>query len=205
MPSYDDDEAYADEPRRSRRGFDREDEPRRRPKKQGGLGVTGILLIVGGVLAFACLIGVGIAVTLIYMGARVAAKAVDEIQKDMNAGMIAQVAPGTGKVILTSQGRLMPNDPVKDFKHHKSFTIRLEKDKTYVIDMESNEMDCFLRLYHPKGFMAASDDDGGDFQNARIRYRADETGNYEISASVFGGNPQIGGAAFVLTVREEKD
>jgi hypothetical protein len=203
MPT--DDDAYAEEPRRSRRSSDRDDVPRRHPKKKGGLGTGGILLIVGGVLAFVCLIGIVVSAALVYMGATVAAKAVEDIQKDMNAGMVAPVAPGTGKVILNSQGRLMPNDPVKDFMHHKSFTIRLEKGKTYVIDMVSNEMDSFLRLYHPKGFMVASDDDGGDFQNARIRFRADESGNYEISASVFGGNPRLGGGAFALTVREEKD
>jgi hypothetical protein len=197
-----DDDAYADEPRRSRRSVDRDDEPRRRSNKKGGLGTGGILLIVGGVLAFVCLIGIVVSIALVYMGVTVAAKAVDEIQKDLNARM---VAPGTGKVILSRQGRLMPNDPVKDGMRHKSFTIRLEKGKTYVIDMESNEMDSFLRLYDPKGLMVANDDDGGDFQNARIRYRADETGDHEISASVFQDNLRLGGAAFVLTVREEKD
>jgi hypothetical protein len=198
MPIHDDD-AYADEPRRSRRSFDRDDEPRRRREKKGGLGAGGILLIVGGVLAFVCLIGIVVSGVLVYFGA----KAVDDIQKNMNA---AVVAPGTGKVIFSNQGRLMPNDPVKDFMRHKPFTIRLEKGKTYVFDLESNEMDSFLRLYDPKGLMVASDDDGGDIQNARIRYTAEETGNYEISASVFGGNlHQLGGAGFVLTVREEKD
>jgi hypothetical protein len=143
-----DDHAYDDEPRRSRRSRERDAEPRRRPEKKGGLGTGGILLIVGGVLAFACLIGIVVTVALVYLGATVAVKAVDDIQKNINAGM---VAPGTGKVILTSQGRLMPNDPVKDLMRHKPFTIRLEKGKTYVIDLESNEMDSFLRLYDPTG------------------------------------------------------
>jgi hypothetical protein len=196
--AYDDD-AYDDEPRRSRRSAERDAEPRRRRKKTGGLGTGGILLIVGGVLASACLIGIVVTAAVVYVGA----KAIDDVQKNMNAAI---VAPGTGKIILRSQGRLMPNDPVKDLMRHKPFTIRLEKGKTYVIDMESNEMDSFLRLYDPKGRMVASDDDGGDFQNARIRFRADETGNHEISASVFGGNlGQPAGAGFVLTVREEKD
>jgi hypothetical protein len=143
-----DDHAYDDEPRRSRRSRERDAEPRRRPEKKGGLGTGGILLIVGGVLAFACLIGIVVTVALVSLGATVAVKAVDDIQKNINAGM---VAPGTGKVILTSQGRLMPNDPVKDLMRHKPFTIRLEKGKTYVIDLESNEMDSFLRLYDPTG------------------------------------------------------
>jgi hypothetical protein len=204
MPINDnDDDAYADEPRRSRRSSERDAEPRRRREKKGGLGAGGILLIVGGVLAFACLIGIVVTVVLAYVGATVAVRAVDDIQKNMNVGM---VAPGTGKIILTSQGRLMPNDPVKDLMRHKPFAIRLEKGKTYVIDLESNEMDSFLRLYDPKGRMVATDDDGGAIQNARIRHTADVTGNYEISASVFGGDlRQLGGAGFVLTVREEKD
>ena len=96
-------------------------------------------------------------------------------------------------------------DPIKDGMNHKSFTIHLEKGKTYVIDLESDEMDSFLRLYDPRGVIVANNDDGGGFLNARIRYQADETGNHEISASALDGPPPRGGAAFVLTVREEKD
>jgi predicted Zn finger-like uncharacterized protein len=110
--------------------------------------------------------------------------------------------PGGGKVVLNQQARLTPNDPIRDGKSHKPFNIRFEQGRTYVIDMQSVEMDSYLRLYDPNGIMVAQDDDGGGYPNARIVYRANQAGNFTIAATYFGGvRPE--GATFLLTVREQ--
>jgi hypothetical protein len=120
--------------------------------------------------------------------------------KDFGNGLKGGIP--AGKIILNQAGRLMPNDPVKEFKPHKAHTVRLEQGKTYVIDMVSTEMDSYLRLYNPAGVKIAEDDDGGGFPNARIRIMATQAGSYQIDATVFGG-VGVNGASYVLTVREE--
>jgi hypothetical protein len=119
------------------------------------------------------------------------------------------VAPGNGKIILNQQGRLSPNDAKLGEKPVKTFTIRLEQNREYVIDMMSDEnaggVDSFLRLKDAFGKLVKSDDDSGggpNGHNARIRYRAPQTGNYTIEATCFSFVPQDGGI-FFLTVRDE--
>jgi hypothetical protein len=129
----------------------------------------------------------------------------DVFNKDFPNGAFGEVPPGKGPVILSQQGRLLPTDPQRDGKPHKSFGLRMVQNKTYVIDMVAtaeDRFDPFLRLYDPLGKMVAWDDDGGGYPNARIRYTAGQTGNYEIAATCFGF-PRQGGGAFMLTVREE--
>jgi hypothetical protein len=98
----------------------------------------------------------------------------------------------------------MPNDPIRENRPHKPFTVQLVKGKTYVIDLQSNEMDSYLFLYDPNGIRVAEDDDsGGGFTglDSRIHYTPNQTGNFVVSASVLGG-VNGGGANFTLTVRE---
>ncbi len=80
-------------------------------------------------------------------------------------------------------------------------TVRLEKGKTYVIDLQSTEMDSYLFLYGPTGTKLAEDDDSGGALNSRIVFTPAETADYTASASTFGVAPP-GGASYVLTVRE---
>ncbi len=50
--------------------------------------------------------------------------------KDFREG---QVKGGRGRLMLDQQGRLMPDDPVRDFKQHKAYQVRLEQGRTYVL------------------------------------------------------------------------
>jgi hypothetical protein len=177
---------------RARDDDDRDDRPRR-PAKKKGMSIGMILLIIfGSLAAVGCVVCTGVGVVG-YFGFIKAKEAIEDM---------APVKPGKGKIILTQQGRLTNNDQQKDFKPHRPFQVRLEQGVTYVIDMQSGEMDSFLKLYDPKGQLVAQDDDGGGFPHARIRYTCNAAGNYTVSATCFGGGVPANGAAFSLTVRE---
>jgi hypothetical protein len=89
------------------------------------------------------------------------------------------------------------NDP-KLTQPAKKFTIKLHKDKTYIIDLVSKDFDAFLRLLDKNGKEVAEDDDGGGDLNARIIYSPTETADHEIVAATLDG--QLG--KFNLKVRE---
>src|SRR5205823_789750 len=67
------------------------------------------------------------------------------------------------------------------------------------IDMISTEIDSYLRLENPAGQQVAADDDSGGFLNARIIYRASETGDFKIVCTSFKGG-ELG--KFTLIVRD---
>jgi hypothetical protein len=202
-------------PRRKRDWGDEEEERPHLGKRRDAAGIGTTLLTVAGVGALCCLVcgGVGsVGWLLTFRAARMEAVQAERAAMDARAqvmvgeavkdGPAGPVAPGVGKIIFERQGQLMPNDPIRDGKPHKAFTIELEEGRTYVIDMVSTETDAYLNLYDPAGVLVAKDDDGGGNQNARIRYRAAETGEHVIAATVFNAVPP-GGARFKLTVREE--
>ncbi len=83
-------------------------------------------------------------------------------------------------------------------KRAKEYPVRLQQGNTYVIDMRSTEIDSYLVLKDAKGNEEASDDDGGGYPNARIRYACKKTGDYTIVATTFRGG--VGG--FDLTALE---
>jgi hypothetical protein len=66
--------------------------------------------------------------------------------------------------------------------------------------MMSKDLDAYLRLENPKGNQVAEDDDGGDGPNARIIYKAEETGDYKIIATTFAGGAT---GKFHLTARDK--
>jgi predicted Zn finger-like uncharacterized protein len=196
------DDGYRESTSRSKRPRDDDDydeAPRRKPKKKAGMSAGTILAIIGGVLAFTCLICGGGGAIAVYWGVGKAGEVIDDINMNMNAGMIP---PGRGPVLLSQRGRLMPNDPFRENKPHKPFTVQLVKGKTYVIDLQSREMDSYLFLYDPNGIRVAEDDDSGGNLDSRIQFTPNQTGNYVVSASVlFAVGPA--GANFTLTVREQ--
>jgi hypothetical protein len=173
-----------------------DDSPRSRPRRKQGMSTATILLIIGGsVLALFVLCG-GVTAVIVYAAYVAVDRAVEEAK--VNMGIIP---PGKGKIILSQQGQIGFNDPVRDGKRHKAFQVPLEKGKTYVIDMVSDQMDSYLVLYDPAGRRVAEDDDSAGFLNARIRYTPTDAGNYTVAATSLGGQ-EIG--PFTLTVREDK-
>jgi hypothetical protein len=80
----------------------------------------------------------------------------------------------------------------------KKYTVKLHKDKTYVIDLISADFDAYLRLLDKKGKQLAEDDDGGGDLNSRIIHSASGTGDHQIVATSLDG--QVG--KFTLKVRE---
>jgi hypothetical protein len=90
-------------------------------------------------------------------------------------------------------------DAVQTHSAAKTYSIKLSKGKTYLIDMISKEVDPFLRLEDSTGKELAKDDDGGGGRNARIQFECPEDGEYRIFATTYFGG--IGG--FALTVKEK--
>jgi hypothetical protein len=80
----------------------------------------------------------------------------------------------------------------------KVYPVKLQKDKTYLIDLVSQDFDAYLRLLDKKGNQLAEDDDAGGNLNARIIHSIDADGDYQIVATSFDG--AVG--KFSLKVRE---
>jgi hypothetical protein len=154
-----------------------------------GLGIGGIIAAIFGLT---CIFGVSLTFGVVEYG----------VNQPHAIAQNGGALPAGGLVLLNKQGRLMPNDPQKEFKPHKPFTVRLAQGKTYVIDLQSREMDSYLFLYDHNGIRVAEDDDSGGNLDARIRFTPNRTGNYLVSASVLGGVGPAG-ANFTLTVREQ--
>lgn len=94
-----------------------------------------------------------------------------------------------GKTILSESGILAGNDQVdgKTKGRMKVHLLPLEAGKEYVISLNSNAFDAYLRLLNPMGAVVAEDDDSGGNLNARITYRAAQTGQFRIIATSFDG------------------
>jgi hypothetical protein len=85
-----------------------------------------------------------------------------------------------------------------------AYNVKLVAGKTYVIDMISpnqKALDPYLVLFDPSGKKIAEDDDGGDGLNARIIYRAENTGTYRIVCTSF---ERSGAGPYTFSVREKK-
>lgn len=116
----------------------------------------------------------------------------------------------TGKALAVDKngikidGQLANSDPIDDVrpaKNYKVYSIQVEKDKTYVIDLESEAFDAWLRLLDSKFRQLAEDDDSGGNLNSRIEFRAEADGVHHIIATTLNGN--VG--AFTLRVARKGD
>jgi predicted Zn finger-like uncharacterized protein len=119
--------------------------------------------------------------------------------KDLAKKIGNSPSPVAGTVVFNQQAFLSPKDPQMQGKPYKAFLVTLEQGKTYVIDMQSKELDSYLRLYDPANAQVAKDDDSGGGLNARITYTAKQAGAYQIHTTVGIGMPPTGGN-FTLTV-----
>lgn len=112
------------------------------------------------------------------------------------------VGSGSEKIVLQANSQLTQQDPVDKVRqgsHCKTYTLKLESGKNYVIDLESNQFDSYLRLEDAAGANLAQDDDGGSGLNSRINFRPTQTGMYRVIATTLGQG-SVGN--FSLTVRQ---
>ena len=65
------------------------------------------------------------------------------------------------------------------------WTFSFSADERIVANMESDDVDSYLRVSRDDGTEIASDDDGGSGVNARLEFRVPVTGQYKIRASAF--------------------
>jgi predicted Zn finger-like uncharacterized protein len=165
----DDDE---DDRRRSRRrsGSRQKRAPRR---KQGSSMMAIVLILVGvGALLLVCC-GVGGVVAVVKLRDPVGA-----------AGANTRVVLGPDGT-FRHENRLSHFDRMKDGKRFRTYTMKMEAGKTYQFDMVSNDLDSFLFILDDTGAVAAWDDDGGGFPNARIVFRPQRTGEFTIETTSF--------------------
>jgi len=90
-------------------------------------------------------------------------------------------------------------DTVRKQSLCKIFAVKLEKGKTYQIDMVSTMFDAYLRLEDANGKELAKDDDSGGDLNARILFDCPKEGVYRIIATTFIG----GSGEFTLSVKRQ--
>lgn len=104
---------------------------------------------------------------------------------------------------LDVKGQLQDNDANDPTRNQpcKIYMVKLQKGKTYVIDMASVDFDTYLRLENTKGDQVAEDDDSGGGINgldAQIVYTPEKDDAFKIVATRFAE----GTGNFTLTVRE---
>jgi hypothetical protein len=112
--------------------------------------------------------------------------------------------PGGPVLVLTDKehridGRLANNSPQVMDKPAQVHTVKMTANKTYIVDLESNDFDAYLRILDAGGKQLAEDDDSGDGLNARIRFTAPRDGNYQIVATRYGS----GQGNYLLKIRTE--
>ncbi len=121
------------------------------------------------------------------------------VQKDKQEEPKTTDKPAAFKPIDINN-ELNANDPNDEKLNNpaKKYTVKLSKDKTYIIDLVSGDFDAYLRLLDKAGKQLAEDDDGGGDLNARIIHSIDKDGDYQVVVTSFDG--QVG--KFNLKVRE---
>ncbi len=139
---------------------------------------------------------------------------VRDLLADLKSGKLAPGKTDIGKVepkvknpnqVLRVDGKLTDKDlPAKlgEGRFMKVHVVKLKAGETYVIEMDSADIDSYLRLEDANGKKLAEDDDGGGFPNARIVFRASADGDYRIIATTFNVNET---GAYTLTVRRDKE
>ena len=96
-------------------------------------------------------------------------------------------------------GQILLGDTFAPRRLGKIFHIQLQGQRTYVIDLVSNQFDAYLYLHDMAGVLLAFDDDGGDGLNSRITYKTQAAGTYKIIATSLGSR-SVGN--FTLSIRD---
>ncbi len=118
---------------------------------------------------------------------------------------IRDLAPGApGKAAVTSgkdlrfEGVLAKNSPAVMGKPAQVHPVKMSAGKTYLIDLESDDFDSYLRVLDAAGKQLAEDDDSGKGFNARLRFTPTTDGEYQVVATCFSS----GQGSYVLTIRD---
>jgi serine protease Do len=117
--------------------------------------------------------------------------------------------PKNPKLVLRKVSNLNEKDKIDKKRpnmapdrYMKVEEVNLSAGVTYIIEMDSDEIDSYLFLEDLKGKTLAEDDDSGGDLNAKIVFRAPSDGAYRIIATTF--NPRETGN-YTLTVRRQAD
>jgi hypothetical protein len=103
-------------------------------------------------------------------------------------------------VMFRIEASLTPRDPVANGCFHKTHEVTLVAGRRYIIDVESNHFNAFLKLQDGGGAIVAFDDEGCGERPARVVYTPLQTGNFRLVATSV--SPFATGA-FTLTVCED--
>jgi hypothetical protein len=103
-------------------------------------------------------------------------------------------------VVMRVEAALTTADEARSDCYHRVFEVTLTAGRRYIMDLESNHFETFVKLLNPGGAIVAFDDEGCSNRPARIVFEAARTGTYRLVAT--SGTPAALGA-FTLTVCEE--
>ena len=104
------------------------------------------------------------------------------------------VPEGTLALGRTFSGSLTSSDAVwDDGSHYDVWTVTAGAvGQRVVIDMESDDVDAYLRVLRNDGTPVATDDDGGSGSNARVDFRAPYAGDYLVITTSYGAGEEGG-------------
>lgn len=184
---------------RKDRDYDDDDDDLRRKirKKSNNNVVLFAVLGAGGFMLLLCCGGVFVGGWLVFR--RVPAevnKAIAAANKDRKR-MVRKddfKAFARGPVVFTVNGNLTqadPPDPTPDLAEvnarMKIHNVNLQQGKTYIITMDSDDFDAYLRVESAAGALLAEDDDSGGDLNAKIVFRPAATGMHRVIATAWDG------------------
>jgi hypothetical protein len=95
-------------------------------------------------------------------------------------------APGPGQLApgRAVTGRLLPSDPqFRDGSHYHRYDFTAQLGEVLTFDLVSDDFDANLIITDRFGNPVARNDDGGERCNARLTYKAPETGPYRLLAN----------------------
>lgn len=115
----------------------------------------------------------------------------------------AEAARAHTSPLIDLYGRLLTTDPVDSVQKRPAqrFFLYCRKGMFYEMDLHSKEFDSYLRLEDTSGKELLKDDDSGGNLDARIIFRPESDGNYQVVVTSFDGRS----GRFHLTVREQND
>ena len=162
---------------------------RRAPSRPAGswLPIIAGLLGGGALVLFLCVGSAALGFVLLFRAGDRVNRARERANNDRNVVAV-------GKMVFDQHGVLALNDPFDPTPElaevgarMKVHQVRMEAGKSYVISLNSDAFDAYLRVESPTGKVLAEDDDGGDLLNARLVFRPTETAVFRVIATSWDG------------------